>query len=55
MSPELVAAIAAGISTILGANFALIKWIIDKFLHELTPNGGKSLKDQIRTASRRYI
>jgi hypothetical protein len=53
MSPELVAAIAAGISTILGANFALIKWIIDKFLHELTPNGGKSLKDQVNRLEQR--
>jgi len=47
LSAEIIAAIAAGIATIMGANFALIKWLVTKFLSELRPNGGNSLKDQV--------
>lgn len=53
MSPEIITAIATGIVTIMGANFALIKWIITKFLHELKPNGGTSLKDQVNRLEKR--
>jgi hypothetical protein len=53
LSTEIITAIAAGIATIMGANFALIKWIITKFLHELKPNGGTSLKDQVNRLEKR--
>jgi hypothetical protein len=47
ITPELIAALAAGIVSILGAFLGFSKWIIDKFLKELKPNGGSSLKDQV--------
>ena len=53
MSPELITAMAAAITTIMGGNFALIKWMIDKFLKELRPNGGHSLKDQVNRLEKR--
>ena len=53
MSPEFITALAAAITTIMGANFALIKWLINKFLHELRPNGGNSLKDQVNKLEKR--
>ena len=53
LSADIIAAIATGIVTIMGANFALIKWIITKFLHELKPNGGTSLKDQVNRLEKR--
>lgn len=53
MSPELLTAMAAAITTIMGANFALIKWLINKFLVELKPNGGNSLKDQVNRLEKR--
>jgi hypothetical protein len=53
LSTEIISAIAAGIVAIMGANFALIKWIISKFLHELKPNGGTSLKDQVNRLEKR--
>jgi citrate synthase len=53
LSAEIIAAIAAGIATIMGANFALIKWLVSKFLSELKPNGGSSLKDQVNRLEKR--
>lgn len=53
MSPELLTALAAAITTIMGVNFALIKWLVNKFLHELRPNGGSSLKDQVNRLEKR--
>jgi len=53
LSSEIIAAIAGGIATIMGANFALIKWLINKFLSELRPNGGNSLKDQVNRLEKR--
>jgi hypothetical protein len=47
ITPELIAALAGGIVSILGAFLGFSKWIIDKFLKELKPNGGSSLKDQV--------
>jgi hypothetical protein len=52
-SPELIAAIFAGAASILGAFFAFSKWMIDKFLNELKPNSGSSLKDQVTRLERR--
>ena len=53
MSPEIIAAIATAIVTILGAFFGLVKWMIDKFLKELRPNGGQSIKDQVNRLEKR--
>jgi hypothetical protein len=47
ISPELIGALAAGVVTILGAFFGFTKWMISKFLNELKPNSGSSMKDQI--------
>jgi hypothetical protein len=52
-SPELIAAVFAGAASILGAFFAFSKWMIDKFLNELKPNSGSSLKDQVTRLERR--
>jgi hypothetical protein len=53
MSPEVLTALAAAITSILGVNIALIKWLINKFLSELRPNGGSSLKDQVNRLEKR--
>jgi hypothetical protein len=53
LSPELLAALAGAITSILGVNVALIKWLINKFLVELKPNGGNSLKDQVNRLEKR--
>jgi hypothetical protein len=47
MNAELIAAFASATVAILGAMFGLIKWMITKFLSELKPNSGGSMKDQI--------
>jgi hypothetical protein len=46
-NPEIIAALFAGAATILGAFFGFSKWMINKFLSELRPNSGSSMKDQI--------
>jgi len=53
LSPEILTALAASITSILGVNVALIKWLISKFLVELKPNGGTSLKDQVNRLEKR--
>jgi hypothetical protein len=47
MSPEMISAIAAGIVTVLGSILGFTRYILNKFLKELKPNGGSSLKDQV--------
>lgn len=46
-NPEIIAAVFAGAVSVLGAFFGFTKWMISKFLHELKPNSGSSMKDQI--------
>lgn len=53
VSTEFITALAAAITSIMGVNFALIKWLISKFLHELKPNGGSSIKDQVNRLEKR--
>ena len=43
----MIAAFASATVAILGAMFGLIRWMITKFLSELRPNSGSSMKDQI--------
>jgi phage major head subunit gpT-like protein len=54
MIPEVIAAVAAGIVTVLGAFFGFTKWILNTFLKELKPNGGSSLKDQVTRLEVKY-
>lgn len=53
MTPEIISSIAAGVVLILGSFFAFTKWMITKFLSELKPNGGNSIKDQINRLEER--
>jgi hypothetical protein len=46
-NPEIIAAVFAGAVSVLGAFFGFTKWMISKFLSELKPNSGSSMKDQI--------
>lgn len=47
LDPEIIAALASAVVVVLGAFFGFTKWMISKFLHELKPNSGSSMKDQI--------
>ena len=53
MTPEIIAAIGSATVVILGAFFGFSKWMITTFLHELKPNGGSSLKDQVNRLEQR--
>ena len=53
MLPEVIAAVSAGIVAVLGALFGFTKYVLDKFLKELKPNGGNSLKDQVNRLEKR--
>jgi hypothetical protein len=52
-NPEIIAAVFAGLVSILGAFFGFTKWMITKFLSELKPNGGSSIKDKVEVNSER--
>jgi hypothetical protein len=52
-NPEIIAAVFAGVVSILGAFFGFTKWMITKFLSELKPNGGSSIKDKVEVNSER--
>lgn len=47
ITPELLGAFFGGIVSIITALFAFNKWIIAKFLSELKPNGGGSMRDKV--------
>ena len=53
IAPELITAIFAGIVSILAAMFGFTRWMITKFLSELKPNGGSSIKDKVEVNSER--
>lgn len=47
MSPQQWATLIVAIISI-GVSFAtLVRWLVKHYLHELRPNGGSSLKDQV--------
>jgi hypothetical protein len=52
-NPETIAALFAGAVSVLGAFFAFSKWMITKFLSELKPNSGSSIKDQVTRLEKR--
>jgi len=45
----IIASVLASASILLGA----IRWIVRAYLHELVPNSGKSIKDQMNRLDRR--
>lgn len=47
ITPEIIAALFAGIGGVLAAFYGFNKWIITKFLSELKPNGGGSMRDKV--------
>jgi hypothetical protein len=53
ITPELIAAIGTAIGGLLTAFYGFNKWIITKFLSELKPNGGSSMRDQVNTNTTR--
>jgi hypothetical protein len=52
-NPEIIAAVFAGAVSVLGAFFGFTKWMISKFLSELKPNSGSSMKDQVTRLEKR--
>jgi hypothetical protein len=53
LNPEIIGAIASAVCLVLGVFFGFNKWIISKFLSELKPNGGSSIKDKVEVNSER--
>ena len=53
MSPELMTAIGVIILGVVTAFFGFIKYVFDKLIKEIKPNGGKSLKDQVTRLEQR--
>ena len=53
MSPDVIGALASALVLILGTFFAFTKWIIVKFLSELKPNSGSSIKDKVEINSKK--
>lgn len=47
MTPNEWAAVAGGIIATATAAYSVIRLLIKNILHELQPNSGKSLKDQV--------
>lgn len=57
MNPEIIAAIVAGITSIVGAFVWGIKLFFNKivtYLDELKPNSGSSIKDQVTRLEASY-
>jgi hypothetical protein len=52
-NPEIIAAVFAGAVSVLVAFFGFSKWMISKFLSELKPNSGSSMKDQVTRLEKR--
>lgn len=55
ITPELVAAIATALGGFMAAFYGFNKWIITKFLSELKPNGGSSMRDQVNQNTDRLL
>jgi hypothetical protein len=53
LNPEIIGAIASAVCLVLGVFFGFSKWTISKFLSELKPNGGSSIKDKVEVNSER--
>lgn len=53
MSPELMTAIGVIILGVFSGFIGFMKYVFDKIIKEMKPNGGKSLKDQITRLEQR--
>ena len=47
MTPQQWASLIVAIISIAVSFAALVRWLVKHYLHELRPNGGSSLKDQV--------
>ena len=47
MTAQDIAALIVATTTVIGSFIGLLKWLIKHYLHELKPNSGSSLKDQV--------
>ena len=47
MTVQDTAALAVAASTVIGSFIGLVRWLVKHYLHELKPNSGSSLKDQV--------
>lgn len=47
MSPQQWATLIVAIISIFVSFATLVRWLVKHYLHELRPNGGGSLKDQV--------
>ena len=48
MTPEDWAKLAVALITIFGAHAGLVKFLTKHYLSELKPNGGNSIKDEVK-------
>jgi hypothetical protein len=47
MTPQVWAAFALSITSLIGAFALMIRWMVKHYLNELRPNGGSSMKDSM--------
>lgn len=52
-SAQVIAATVAAVLTSCSVLLGGIRWIVRSYLHELVPNSGKSIKDQINRLDHR--
>ena len=53
MTPTNWASVVLAILALITAFAGTIRWMVKHYLHELRPNGGDSLKDQVNRLERR--
>ena len=53
MSPNEWVALTAGLIAVVGAIYSAIRFLVKSIMRELLPNGGNSLRDEVRTVSAR--
>lgn len=47
MTPTEWAALGVSLFTLIAGFATFVRWMVKHYLHELRPNGGSSLKDQV--------
>lgn len=52
-SIETIIGIIASVMASCGALLGAVRWLVRAYLHELVPNSGKSIKDQINHLNQR--
>jgi hypothetical protein len=53
MSASDYATLAVAVTTILGALFTAMRWLVKHYLNELKPNSGTSLRDSLDRLEKR--